>query len=129
MVYQCTGCGSYALQPLGKVVVKGTSTKFVPGTGPPVGEFCEHCGFKHQIGGAIWSDPTQDNAFVDAVLSQLKDNAADFASHKRLFGLITSLREELQDQPLFQDLPVMSHAMGVACPSNAVFESAVVNAG
>lgn len=81
-----------------QVVTKGNSTKFVPGTGPPVGQDCTYCGFRHQMGGPIWSEPMQDNTFVDAVLGQLKDNAADFASQKRLIGLVTSLREELQDQ-------------------------------
>jgi len=112
-----------------QVVTKGNSTKFVPGTGPPVGQDCEYCGFRHQMGGPIWSEPMQDNTFVDAVLGQLKDNAADFASQKRLFGLVTSLREELVDQPLFNELASMAHAMNVECPSNNVFVSAVVNAG
>ena len=70
-----------------------------------------------------------DASFVSAVREQVKGHEGDYASHKRLYGLLTALSHELPDQPLFMDLPSMSSAMGLSCPSNAAFESAVRNAG
>jgi tRNA (guanine26-N2/guanine27-N2)-dimethyltransferase len=53
LVYQCTGCGDFHLMPLGKMVEKGNSVKYLPGTGPPVSQACEHCNFRHQVARAI----------------------------------------------------------------------------
>jgi tRNA (guanine26-N2/guanine27-N2)-dimethyltransferase len=89
MVYQCTGCGDFHLQPLGKIVEKGNSVKYLPSNGPPVGEHCEHCGFKHQMGGAIWNPPIKNDSFVEAVKKQLFDSQSEFAGFKRVYGLAT----------------------------------------
>lgn len=128
-VYQCTGCGDYHFQPLGKIVEKGNSVKYLPGNGPPVGEFCEHCGFKHQMGGPIWNQPTKDDSFVDAVKKQLFTNQSEFAGFKRVYGLVTGISEELRGQPLFHDLSVLASHLNASCPPNAVFCSGLVNAG
>jgi tRNA G26 N,N-dimethylase Trm1 len=61
-----------------------------------VTETCDHCGFKHQLGGPIWTAPMIDPDFVTAVMDQVKDHPQDFASEKRLYGLLSVLREELQ---------------------------------
>ena len=60
-----------------KGVVGSGSVKYLPSTGPPVGETCEHCSFKHQIGGPIWNKPIKSDPFVTAV--------------KVLFTLVSSL--------------------------------------
>jgi tRNA (guanine26-N2/guanine27-N2)-dimethyltransferase len=50
MVYQCTGCDTMTLQPLGicRKTDKG-NTKFALPTGPAVAEFCQHCNHKHHV--------------------------------------------------------------------------------
>lgn len=46
MVYQCTGCDTFTLQPLGilKASDDNKQVKFKLPVGPPVGSACEHCG-------------------------------------------------------------------------------------
>ena len=65
MVYHCSGCGSFYLQPMGKQI-KGnngliivhyvyiicsyiSSVKFTSATGPPVDRKCEHCGYSFKV--------------------------------------------------------------------------------
>ncbi|EKX53270.1 hypothetical protein GUITHDRAFT_40201, partial [Guillardia theta CCMP2712] len=129
MVFQCTGCGAYHLQPLGKVVERGNSIKFLPSLGPPVGELCELCGYKHQLGGPMWSQPYFQPEFVGRVRAQLWGDQAGFASYKRVCGLLTALEEELVDQPLFYDLSVLASLLNVVCPSNAAFAAPLLKAG
>ncbi|CAA0828307.1 Probable tRNA (guanine(26)-N(2))-dimethyltransferase 2 [Striga hermonthica] len=52
-VYQCTGCDSFHLQPIGKTVSKNNSTtvRYLPGFGPVVTKECTDCGKKYNMGG------------------------------------------------------------------------------
>ncbi|MCI29521.1 putative tRNA (guanine(26)-N(2))-dimethyltransferase 2-like, partial [Trifolium medium] len=43
-VYQCTGCDSFHLQPLGRSITKNTSVRHLPGFGPVVPQECTDCG-------------------------------------------------------------------------------------
>jgi hypothetical protein len=43
-VYNCIGCESFHLQPVGKFTENGKSLKFTPGLGPVVNRECDHCG-------------------------------------------------------------------------------------
>lgn len=48
------------------------------------------------MGGPIWNAAMHDKIFVEAVMQQIKANTADFASEKRLYGLLAALHEELE---------------------------------
>jgi len=112
-----------------QIVEKGNSLKFLPGNGPPVGDSCVHCGFRHQMGGPLWTESIYQPAFVEAVKSHLVAHKEDFASQKRILGIVTALSEELTDRPLFHDLSVLASTLHCQCPSNAAVVSAVRNAG
>ena len=102
MVYNCVGCGSFALQQMATAIpTKGGNHKFVPGSGPPVGPACEHCGHKHQIGGPIWSAPIHDVDFLDSMLKRVSRDSALFNTSERMKGMLSVAREELQDVPLY----------------------------
>lgn len=54
MVFQCTGCDSFKLQPLGTTKANPSPTnpaqvKFVTPTGPFVNTNCEYCGHRHHV--------------------------------------------------------------------------------
>uniref|UniRef100_A0A1B0GAM5 Peptidase A1 domain-containing protein n=1 Tax=Glossina morsitans morsitans TaxID=37546 RepID=A0A1B0GAM5_GLOMM len=103
--YQCTGCSTLNLQPLGSIKSNPTETrptqvKFGIPTGPPVNTNCEHCGQKHHLGGPIWSDPIHDNAFVQCLIEAIsKTPLSELSTQKRLNGMLTIVLEELQDVP------------------------------
>lgn len=47
MVYHCTGCDSFTLQPLGVLKQTEKHLKFALPSAPPVTNKCEHCGHSH----------------------------------------------------------------------------------
>lgn len=56
MVFQCTGCDAFTLQPLGTTRPNPTPSnpkqlKFMTPTGPFVNTNCEHCGHRHHVSG------------------------------------------------------------------------------
>lgn len=97
-VYQCTGCDTYSLQPIARLVERNGHEKIVAGQGPPVGRECEHCGRVHHVGGPLWTAPLHDTDFVTSLLTSLKEGEGrQMASQKRLIGMLTSVLEELPD--------------------------------
>ena len=48
-VYQCSGCDTYTMQPVARLVVRNGHEKVVAGQGPPVNRECEHCGRVHHV--------------------------------------------------------------------------------
>ena len=102
MVYNCVGCGSFALQQMATAIpTKGGNHKFVPGSGPPVGPTCKHCGHRHQIGGPIWSAPIHDVDFLDSILKRVDRDPSLFNTSERMKGMLSVAREELQGVPLY----------------------------
>uniref|UniRef100_A0A1B0GE85 tRNA (guanine(26)-N(2))-dimethyltransferase n=1 Tax=Glossina morsitans morsitans TaxID=37546 RepID=A0A1B0GE85_GLOMM len=107
MIYQCTGCSTFNLQPLGLIKPNPTETrptqvKFGIPTGPPINTNCEHCGQKHHLGGSIWSDPIHDNAFVQRLIEAInKTPLSELCTQTRLHGMLTMVLEESQDVPLY----------------------------
>ncbi|GMN44517.1 hypothetical protein TIFTF001_013710 [Ficus carica] len=49
-VYQCTGCDSFLLQPIGRTIAKNNSVRHLPGFGPVVPQECTDCGKKLNMG-------------------------------------------------------------------------------
>ena len=126
-VYDCVGCHSYHLQPVGRAI-EGTN-KITPGRGPPVGQQCGECGKEFYIGGPIWSDPIHDLSFVQHMLDRVQGEESYLGTVKRIRGTLSVILEELTDSPLFYELSFLSKTVHSPCPPTAVFRSAILNSG
>ncbi len=80
-----------------------------------------------QVGGPIWADAIHDAAYVEDVMRIFNERKESFASHKRVFGLLSSIREvaaqwshqcqqELHSAPLFYDLSALCNVVNCTCP-------------
>ncbi|XP_030052796.1 tRNA (guanine(26)-N(2))-dimethyltransferase isoform X2 [Microcaecilia unicolor] len=128
-VYNCTGCGTYHLQRLGKMVSHGSSFKYSAGSGPPVGKNCEHCFQRHQVGGPIWAESIYDPDFVQRVLNAVKINPQRFKTSDRIEGVLSMVLEELPDVPLYYTLDNLGRVLHCINPSLLQFRSAILHAG
>ncbi|KAJ8949058.1 hypothetical protein NQ318_016960 [Aromia moschata] len=128
-VYHCTGCGTFALHPLGVLKTNEKNSKLVKfgiPTGPPVSHRCEHCGHPHHIGGPIWSGPLHSPDFVQEVLDTASEKLCTF---KRIQGVLSVIKEELLDVPLYYALEKLSGTIHVETPPMMSIRSAILNAG
>ena len=103
-VYQCTGCESLTLSPLGRIVEEegGGNTKYKLVTGPPVGRKCRFCRSPFHVGGPIWIDPIHDQDFVQSLLQGDGLSWRDkYGTADRMVGMLSVVAEELPDVPLY----------------------------
>ena len=130
-VYQCVGCDTFTTMPMARLISReGKEPKIVPAVGPPVGRECEHCGKVHHVGGPLWTAPMHDPAFIEELLESLQHGkGAELASAKRLIGMLTSVREELHDIPLFLQLNQMCNVLHVVVPKMVEVVSALMRQG
>ncbi|XP_037523492.2 tRNA (guanine(26)-N(2))-dimethyltransferase [Rhipicephalus sanguineus] len=128
MVYQCSGCETFSLQPLGRCTEKGSSFKFSPALGPPVGLTCSHCGHKHHIGGPVWINPMHDVHFIQRLIRRVTESPELYGTSKRMLGILHMLDEELE-VPLYFLLDRLASTVRVSTPSMLNFRSALLNAG
>lgn len=128
-VYQCTGCDSFHLQPIGRTVSKNTSVRYLPGFGPVVPQECSDCGKKYNMGGPIWSAPIHDQDWVTSILADVKSMKDHYPAFDRISAVLTTISEELPDIPLFLSLHNLCATLKCTSPSAVVFRSAVINAG
>jgi len=49
ITYNCTGCGSWSNQHLGRTSEKGEQTKFQLNSGPSTDSLCKHCGYRQMV--------------------------------------------------------------------------------
>ncbi|KAG0168925.1 RNA methyltransferase tRNA(m5U54)methyltransferase [Apophysomyces sp. BC1034] len=104
IMYECTGCHAYAVQPLGKIQKKDNGQdRHTPSTGPAVGENCSNCGNTHHIGGPAWGSALHDKNFVGKMLAHVEQNESNYGTHQRMKGMLTVISEEL-DEPLYWTL-------------------------
>merc|ERR1712168_127570 len=129
-VFNCKGCHSFALQPVGFNVEEGNSKKYKPGDGPVVGEKCKECGFGFKIGGPLWSEPIHNLSFVDGLLASIQaDGRECYKTFDRMGGVLTVMSEELSDQPLYLVLDHLCNIIHCGTPPQAAFRSALIHAG
>ncbi|KAJ6402574.1 hypothetical protein OIU84_014637 [Salix udensis] len=128
-VYQCIGCDSYHLQPIGRTMSKGSSVRYLPGFGPIVPQECSDCGKKYNMGGPIWSAPIHDQEWVTSVLEGVKSMKDQYPAYDRISAVLTTISEELPDVPLFLSLHNLCATLKCTSPSAVIFRSAVINAG
>ncbi|KAJ0712300.1 putative tRNA (guanine(26)-N(2))-dimethyltransferase [Helianthus annuus] len=128
-VYQCVGCDSFHLQPIGRTVSKNTSVRYLPGFGPVVPQECSDCGKKYNMGGPIWSDPIHDQDWVSSILADVKAMKNRYPAFDKISAVLTTISEELPDVPLFLSLHNLCGTLKCTSPSAVIFRSAVINAG
>ncbi|XP_010694111.2 tRNA (guanine(26)-N(2))-dimethyltransferase 2 isoform X2 [Beta vulgaris subsp. vulgaris] len=129
-VYQCVGCDSFHLQPLGRAVSKNSnSKKYYPGSGPVVPQECTHCNKRYNMGGPIWSAPIHDQEWVTSILSDVKAMEDRYPAYNRIVAVLTTVSEELPDVPLFLCLHNLCGTLKCTSPSAVILRSAVLNAG
>ncbi|KAK9272924.1 hypothetical protein L1049_003303 [Liquidambar formosana] len=128
-VYQCTGCDSFHLQPIGRTVTKNNSVRYLPGFGPIVPQECTDCGKKFNMGGPIWSAPIHDQEWVTSILADVKSLKDRYPAYDRISAVLTTISEELPDVPLFLSLHNLCATLKCTSPSAVIFRSAVINAG
>ena len=105
LLYNCSGCGSYTVQPLATYTVKEKSGEkfFSAAHGPSVPERCEHCGHAHRVGGPLYIASLHDREFVNKVLMYVREHPAKFKTLKRIEGMLCMALEE-EDFPLYYEL-------------------------
>ncbi|KAL3624088.1 hypothetical protein CASFOL_032904 [Castilleja foliolosa] len=128
-VYQCIGCDSFHLQPVGRTISKNTSVRNLPGFGPVVAQECSDCGKKYNMGGPIWSAPIHDQEWVTSILADVKSMKNRYPAFNRISAVLTTISEELPDVPLFLSLHNLCSTLKCTSPSAVIFRSAVINAG
>uniref|UniRef100_A0A2N9HV00 tRNA (guanine(26)-N(2))-dimethyltransferase n=1 Tax=Fagus sylvatica TaxID=28930 RepID=A0A2N9HV00_FAGSY len=128
-VYQCTGCDSFHLQPIGRTIPKNNSVRYLPGFGPAVHQECSDCGKKFNMGGPIWSAPIHDQEWVTSILADVTSMKDRYPAYVRISAVLTTISEELPDVPLFVSLHNLCATLKCTSPSAVMFRSAVINAG
>jgi len=97
-IYHCRSCSAFSLQPL---MIKSENVYRV-GSGPPVGQTCNHCGGRHAFCGPIWAAAIHDVDFVRQVRKTVLSDGNLFPNtRQRIVGVLSVVSEELQDQPLY----------------------------
>ncbi|XP_055384281.1 tRNA (guanine(26)-N(2))-dimethyltransferase [Condylostylus longicornis] len=135
MIYQCTGCETFTLQPLGirkpnPNEQNALATKFALPTGPSINKNCEHCSHKHHLGGPIWSAPIHHKRFVEDLLEMIAtEPLSNLGTHKRLTGMLSVICEELPDIPLYYSVDKMCCVLKMEIVPMLKFRSALLHAG
>ncbi|CAI8594215.1 unnamed protein product [Vicia faba] len=128
-VYQCTGCDSFHLQPLGRASTKNASVRYLPGFGPVVPQDCTDCGKKFIMGGPIWSAPIHDQEWVASIITDVNRMKSSYPAYEHISAILNTISEELPDVPLFLSLHNLCATLKCTSPSAVIFRSAVINAG
>merc|ERR1719391_74643 len=128
-VYQCTGCEALAFQRLGRVGVHpdGKNKRYNLTTGPPVNQHCEFCESSYHVGGPVWLDPLHDKVFVSQLLNSIQDG--EYATEERMRGMLTMVQEELEEVPLYYEIPRLHNIVKQSQDKLTHYTSALLNAG
>lgn len=131
MVYSCSSCRTYHLQPIGKTTEKpGSAPSYGVSTGPPVGPLCDFCGSKFHVGGPFYSSPLHDKTFVQRMLELVRSpDGNKFGTKDRMLGMLTVISEELDDIPFSYSLSHLTQTLHCANVPIATLTSALLHAG
>ncbi|KAG4093089.1 N2,N2-dimethylguanosine tRNA methyltransferase [Neocallimastix lanati (nom. inval.)] len=128
IVYHCTKCKSFAINPFGRCLKNGTSTVYKVNVGPNVDSKCNICGSKYHIGGPFYSDPIHDPEFVKEMLEHVKESEDKYKTHKRMLGMLTVISEELPI-PFFYTSSTLASTLRCNVPPLVTLCSAILNKG
>ncbi|GAM22306.1 hypothetical protein SAMD00019534_054810 [Acytostelium subglobosum LB1] len=130
-IFSCVGCGSYTTVPLGIVEVEGKSTKYKL---PNLGKFldsttCKFCTKPLQMAGPFWNKSLHNKDACKTALKYIEDHPKAFNTCKRMFGVLTSAFEELEDVPFYFKSDHFTSVLHTNTPSIAIIRSAILNGG
>ncbi|KAJ6646387.1 putative tRNA (guanine(26)-N(2))-dimethyltransferase [Pseudolycoriella hygida] len=134
LVYQCTGCDTLTLQPLGTLKPNPTASnpnqvKFGIPTGPAVNTNCNHCQHRHHMGGPIWSAPIHDTEFLELLMATIQNESLKILhTYPRIIGMLSVIREELHDVPLYYAIGKMCSLLKLEMVPVLKFRSALLHA-
>ncbi|XP_017153806.1 probable tRNA (guanine(26)-N(2))-dimethyltransferase isoform X2 [Drosophila miranda] len=134
-LYQCTGCDTYTLQPLGITKPNPTAgnpqqLKYGIPTGPAVNSQCEHCCHRHHLGGPIWSAPLHNPDFVKDLLDAVQETPLSaLGTQRRIVGVLSVVQEELSDVPLYYTPDKLCSVLKLEIVPMLKFRSALLHAG
>lgn len=134
LVYTCSRCSDWHLQPLGRVAsvrnekTGGSHYKFGSAGGPPTGPECSQCGGTFHVGGPMWTGPLHDASFCDAMLAKLDAGDHTLGTETRIRGMVSTARDELV-APFYFHPANVAGLFHCASPALAPVVSALLNAG
>lgn len=139
-LYQSTQCPSFHIVPHGRLGGK-KGNAFQPNRAPSSGR-CEETGAEYKVAGPLWLGPLHDMEVVNTALERLKlpsktasskspvyPNMDLIATRARLEGLLMSVRDELNDVPLYYTLPDLTKTLRVGMPPANKIKAALINLG
>lgn len=135
MHYMCTGCQTYTLQPLGILKPNPTEknpnqVKYALPVVPSVRERCEQCNNRYHMGGPIWTAPIHDFEFVDMLCALIQSEPfTKLETNSRIYGMLSVIREELPDVPLYYSLDHICRVLKLQCIPIIKLRSAILHAG
>ncbi|KAI8915819.1 N2,N2-dimethylguanosine tRNA methyltransferase [Gorgonomyces haynaldii] len=128
VIYNCNGCKSFHIQPMGKYEVNPKGYKGGPARGPPVGPNCEHCGFTFQVAGPLYIAPIHHQEFLSRMLEYVAVNHDQFGTFHRMAGMLCIAKEELP-VPLYYVLSSLSNTLHCTSPSYLQMIAAITKQG
>lgn len=135
MFYQCTGCSSHSLQPLGILKPNPTPSnpdqmKYCLPVVPTIKDHCEHCNQKYHMGGPIWSAPIHDFDFVAQLMETiLMEPYTKLVTQPRMLGMLSVIKEELPSVPLYYVVDKLCSVLKLEVVPILKFRSALLYAG
>lgn len=135
MFFQCTGCSTHAFQPLGipkpnPSANNPNQVKYALPVGPIVNDRCDQCGSRYHMGGPIWTAPIHDFDFIDMLYELIETEPyRNLETHQRIYGMLSVVREELLDVPLYYTLDHICSVLKLTCIQIVKFRSALLHAG
>lgn len=139
-LFQSTQCPSFHTCTHGRLGGKKGSV-YQPERAPKYPK-CEETGADFKVGGPLWLGPLHDPEVVKTALDRLtgtkthdSDNNPHYpdmkwiATQERLEGLLLSVKDELQDVPLYYAMPDFSKVLKTSAPPLSDVKAALMNAG
>jgi len=128
--FQCNGCESLYFQKLGTIEPQGRGVKYKVSNGFPIEGNCEHCDNSFKTMGPLWLDPIHNKDWLDRAITHLNEpeSVQLYKTHKRLLGLLSVCREEL-DIPLFYGIQNLCSKLGLVSLKEIQIRSALIKLG
>jgi len=126
-VWQCPSCHYFETQT--RAYKHPTNNKFIVNSGTPVPPECPHCQSRFKMAGPLWLGPLHQADALGELSAIVESKGEQFASQKKLTGLLSVAASELPDVPLFYNLSDLCNVLHSTSPSMHAFKSAIINAG
>lgn len=135
MFFQCTGCSTLSLQPLGILKPNPTEKnpkqfKYALPIVPSVSDHCKECNSRFHMGGPIWTAPIHDIEFVDMLHELIQTEPyKTLETNPRIYGMLSVIQEELPDVPLYYTLDHLCSVLKMQCMPKMKLCSVLLHAG